>query len=355
MINVVVSFDYELFLGENYKDSNEILFKPTNKLLELLGSYQVTSTFFADVCSVLAHQKSELFEFADGFSYQLREIIDKGHDVQLHIHPNWLLSDYFDEKWHLNTSHYMIHKFGFDERKSTNAYKIIDDCINYLETIIKPINPDYKCVAYRAGGYSIQPHDKLFRYLRNKGIMIDSSVCSGQYCFSDTLNYDFRNMPLKTNWWITPDKSFEYCGEKKSGGLFEIPLLSDKNSIIKKILIKEYSDRVKTEPLNGTYIKMNTEMTEKNPTICEKVMNYTKGYALVSFDSMPAYRMIDFFNRFEKRHHRENVFVSVICHPKLVDSGVLNNMEQVLKALTRDDRFCFTNMAKIADDCLNFL
>jgi len=345
MLNIVVSYDYELFLGDNFKESSIILFEPTDRLIELMGKYGVTSTFFVDVCSVFAHKKYGLNEYVEEFTNQLQKMILNGHDVQLHIHPNWYLSEYIDGRWVFNTSHYMLHRFGYDRKNSLNVYSIIDECIEYLEKTIKPIKPDYKCIAYRAGGYSVQPHSSLFRYLREKGILIDSSVCSNLYCSSATLNYDFRKLPSSPNWWIIPEKAFDYCGTMNEGGLYEVPLLSEKNSLIKKIINQEYSQDFRVEPLNGSFIKLN-DSSQVKLNLFSKAMKYMNSYALVSFDSMPAYRMIRYLSRYEKKH--DNAIVSVICHPKMVDSGELKNMERVFQELLENRKMLLTNMSNIA-------
>ena len=146
MLNIAITFDYELFLGENYLSDDEILFSPTRRLEELLDSHGITSTFFADVCSVFAHKKYGLNQYVNSFEDQLRELIKHGHDVQLHLHPNWLLSEYRNEKWIFDTTHYRLHDFGFDSCDLT-VPGIIHMGKEYLEKIIFPVSSDYKCIA----------------------------------------------------------------------------------------------------------------------------------------------------------------------------------------------------------------
>ena len=44
MLNVCITFDYELFLGKNNASYQEILFQPTDRLIELLSRKGVSGT-----------------------------------------------------------------------------------------------------------------------------------------------------------------------------------------------------------------------------------------------------------------------------------------------------------------------
>ncbi len=352
MLKIVVSYDYELFLGDNYKTPKEILFDPTDKLLDMMRECGITSTFFVDVCSVLAHKKYGLTDYVDGFEAQLERMVKEGHDIGLHIHPNWLLSEYKNGKWEIDTTHYTLHSFGFDEEQTLNAYSVIDMSIEYLENTVRRIKPNYKVTSYRAGGYSVQPHEELFAYLYKKGIRIDSSVCENLYCDSPTLKYDFRNIPTHTNWYINCDKAFSDEGDCNAVGLYEVPLLSEKNSLWKMLFKKGYASAVRTTALQGSYISLgDVKIPTRKISIVGKVIKYIKTYALVSFDSMPSVRMVDFLCKYEKKHKKQSPVISVICHPKLSDQSSLDNMRAIIKALKqKSERFEFTDMAKISTD-----
>lgn len=344
MLNIVFSYDYELFLGKNFKSSKEILFEPTERILSLLDKYNIKSTCFADVCSVFAHEKYNLNEFKEDFENQIQSIIERGHDVQLHIHPNWLLSEYKDGQWEIEKEHYKIHRFGFDKTKENNAYEIITKGKEYLENVLQRVNKDYKCVAYRAGGYSVLPHDELFAHMRSLGIVVDSSVCRYAYDPSVDTGYDFRKMPNDVNWWVTPNKPFDYCGNKEDGGLYEVPLVIDNNKWY-KMLDRKYLRIIRNSPINGTYIstkKKHSRLVE----LAIKVIKYPFKSTLVSFDGMAYERMVDYLIKYEKEHN--NAIIALICHPKVLDDGVLDNMDKALNILSKDNRFNFMTMADVA-------
>lgn len=346
MLNIVISFDYELFLGKNFKSNKEVLFDPCDKLISLCEKYGIYTTCFADVCSIFAHEKYGLLDYKNDIEAQMKDMTKRGHDVELHIHPNWLLSEYKNGEWIFDKTHYRVHSFGFDTSKKINAYSILKKGKDYLEELLQSVDKDYKCLAYRAGGYSAQPHDEIFKYLRLLGVIVDSSVSRGSYDLSDIAHYDYRNLPDSLNWWVTPNKDFSYCGNANEGGLYEVPLLQDKNKWY-KMIDRKYLRIIRSTPLNGNYISSKVK-ENKYIGYLKKIVKYPFRLTPVSFDGMTHERMIDYLKKLEKEHSNENAYVSLICHPKVMDDSVRANMEEVLKALTNDDNFRFVTMADIA-------
>ena len=62
-IYTLYSADYELFLGGNYCDEQEVLIKPTYDLLDICERHQIPLTLFADVFSILRYREHTLFSF----------------------------------------------------------------------------------------------------------------------------------------------------------------------------------------------------------------------------------------------------------------------------------------------------
>jgi len=349
LLNIAITFDYELFLGANNSSDSDILFEPTEEFITLLEYYKLTSTFFADICSITAHKKFQLYTYVNVFEKQLKKMLKKGHDVQLHLHPNWLLSEYKDNKWNFDTTHYTVHSFGFGSQKPLNAYNIIANGKKYLESLLQPEYSRYKCVAYRAGGYSVQPHEDLFRILHSEGILIDSSVCSNMYSSSDTISYDFRSIPKCLNWWIVPGKEFSFCGKKEDGAMFEVQIPSQRNNILKRLFNSRYNRSIRETQKRGEFISMpGAQDSQRN--ILKRFLEYNNTFTRLTFDSMGSDRMIPFLYEIERKHRNENAYIAIVCHPKLADKGIFSNMEAVLKVISMDSKFRFVNMRQIYDE-----
>ncbi|MDO4618548.1 MAG: hypothetical protein Q4B31_03385 [Clostridia bacterium] len=349
MLKILIGFDYELFLGENFAGHREILIDTTNQILEMLKKNNVSATLFADVCSALQYKKYGQTDFVDDFEKQIVWAENNNFDVQLHVHSNWLNSAFDGEKWDISPEGYRIHDFGFGK---DGAGKIIKDGVDYLNNLLLPEVPDYKCIAYRAGGYSIQPHSDIVKVLRENGIYIDSSVCRHKYVDSNANKYDFRNLPYAINWWLTPDKDFTYQGTPSEGGLFEVPLLSDRNSLFKRFIKgKEKLNLPYVKP-KGSYVKLDIP-EEKKKTKIDVILNYNKTYELVSFDSMASERMYSVMEKIYKKYNakKNDIYISIIGHPKLSNEYVLGGMEKFVKRINSDkDRFEFITFRQLYDE-----
>ena len=91
----------------------------------------------------------------------------------------------------------------------------------WLEKLIKPHSPDYRCLAFRAGGWCIQPSEYIIKALLEINFLVDSSVAPGQHCQTVGEHYDFRNAPQRPYWRTEGN----VCIQNPSG-LYELPILT---------------------------------------------------------------------------------------------------------------------------------
>jgi hypothetical protein len=63
----------------------------------------------------------------------------------------------------------------------------------YLEELLQPIDPQYRCVAFRASALALAPSTDLLATLTSLGIEIDVSMAGGFYLDNETLQLDYRN------------------------------------------------------------------------------------------------------------------------------------------------------------------
>src|SRR4051812_11803887 len=92
---LLLTFDYELFLGVQSGKVDDCLIKPTNLLLSIMEEAKVKSIFFVDSVYLMRLKKqAETVEECqvdyEKITKQIRELIKKGHYVFPHIHPHWL-------------------------------------------------------------------------------------------------------------------------------------------------------------------------------------------------------------------------------------------------------------------------
>lgn len=209
-----MTYDYELFFGEQAGSVGKCMIEPTNDLLNLAFGKDVFMTFFIDVGYLVQAEKyPELNTELQLVKYQIKKIVSLGHDVQLHIHPHWEKSEFQFGMWKMNTENaYKLSDFEQDESDSIfKKYK------SYLEDLIGK-----EVTTFRAGGWCIQPFMHIKNVFKETGMKIDSSVIAGDFMMTHDYAIDFRNAPLKSKYRFEDD----VCLEDDEGSFTEYPISS---------------------------------------------------------------------------------------------------------------------------------
>lgn len=218
LVNVFLTYDYELFFGEDTGSVQKCLIEPTNRLMELSDRYNCRMTFFVDVGYLI-----KLEEFADSHPElkldrekvldQIQHMIRSGNDVQLHIHPHWERSYYKSGRWVVVTDGaYKLADFSDDEIRSiVTRYK------QYIDNLI-----GRETSTFRAGGWCIQPFDRLEKIFRDLDLTYDSSVFPGGKFTSPHYDFDFTKAPKKARYRFETD----VCKEVPNGYFTEFPISS---------------------------------------------------------------------------------------------------------------------------------
>jgi peptidoglycan/xylan/chitin deacetylase (PgdA/CDA1 family) len=217
-VNIFLTYDYELFFGEDTGSVEKCLIEPTDRLLELSKRYSCKMTFFVDVGYLIkleefAKQFPELNKDSQVVKDQILRMISAGNDVQLHIHPHWERSFYQEGKWVVNTDGaYKLSDFSDDEITSiVTRYK------QYLDQLI-----GRKTSTFRAGGWCIQPFIRVEKVFKELDLIYDSSVFPGGKFSSPHYDFDFTKAPKKARYRFDTD----VCAEQTNGYFTEFPISS---------------------------------------------------------------------------------------------------------------------------------
>ncbi len=210
-MNILLTFDYELFFGSEPGTVHKCMLEPTNDLLKMAEKYNVRYTFFVDVGYLMASARyNALSEERSLVVRQIREMIEKGHDVQLHIHPHWEKASW-DGRWSMNTEDaYKLSDFSKEES---------DEIVRKYKTGIDEII-GRKTFVYRAGGWCIQPFNQLKDVFVELGITHDSTVVAGDFLETREYAVDFRDAPLKSVYRFEDD----VCLEDVQGRFTEVQI-----------------------------------------------------------------------------------------------------------------------------------
>lgn len=211
----ILTIDYEVFLGDSSGDLQSTLINPTYWLMKILKKNDSKMTVFWDVLHYyricqLSSKHDELLIQKTLIENQIKDLVIDGHDIQLHLHPHWLDTNYDDGKWMPNYKRFSMHKLG--NKKDKDDINTIYGCVyqmkNLMEDFIRPLKSYYHVTAFRAGGYLIEPFSALKEALKDFDIRIDSSVCPGSFSSVKDYSYDFRKYPKLLNYTFnkTPRK-----------------------------------------------------------------------------------------------------------------------------------------------------
>ncbi|HKR61844.1 MAG TPA: hypothetical protein VJS64_19310 [Pyrinomonadaceae bacterium] len=179
--------DWELS-GNGSGDIRELQFRPMRHLVNVYNANGIRGSFNAETMQQLSfrkHQEAhpELKELADEWDHNVRETFRQGHDIQLHVHPQWLDATYKSGEWHLSADWSILN------HEPDVAYGMLQAGKQYLENLLKPLDPDYRCISFRAGSWCIAPSPHILNLLVKLGIVFDMSIVGG-------LHYQTKNITL---------------------------------------------------------------------------------------------------------------------------------------------------------------
>ncbi len=179
--------DWEL-RGSGAGDPRRLQFEPMRELVRIFNKYDIRGSFNAEVMQQLTFRKyethhPELKELADEWDRVLREVYQQGHDVQLHIHPQWRDAVYENGRWQLTADWNILN------HEPREAFEMMRRGRDYLENLLRAVDPAYSCVSFRSGAWCIAPSKHILHQLVELGIQLDISIVGG-------VRYDTKNIQL---------------------------------------------------------------------------------------------------------------------------------------------------------------
>ena len=191
MIHLALTHDWEL-RGDGSGDIERIQFAPMRRLLEIYRRHGAATTFLPDLMQqlrfrALAANYPELKITTDSWDEHAREAFQQGHDIQLHLHPQWLNAQYEHGRWRLDGDWSILNY----DRESALAMLAAGQL--YLENLLQPIDSSYRCLAFRAGALAAAPSTHLFKSLASLGIQLDVSIAGGLIVNNQNLQLDYRD------------------------------------------------------------------------------------------------------------------------------------------------------------------
>lgn len=311
----LLSLDYEIFFGSRTGSVENCLIKPVNALLETVAPYGCKLSLFVDAGFLLrlseqAEHYPHLLQELDIIKRQLESLIAKGHDVQLHIHPHWEDSYFDGTRWQIITKRYKLHDFAEDEiLRITHRYK----------DILAKITGS-AIFAYRAGGWCLQPFDKIAHALQCEGVWLDSTVFLHGLSEDEDRWFDFRGAPAKPFWTFTDNP----VQPDENGSFVEVPISSF--SVLPTFFFKMVAARLMKSSGN-TCFGDGVSMEYGKSYYIQRLTRPTNSPA--SIDGLKADLLQNAFQQ-HQRHKRGEIF-HVMGHPKALFRNSLRSLNNFLQ------------------------
>lgn len=232
MIKILFTFDYEVY-GNGTGSLKDLVLAPTQKLLDIANEFGAKITLFPEVAEFLAMKQEKIYK-SDimAVEKQLQMAIRQGHDVQLHIHPQWKDASYKNGLWKLN-----YEMISIAELPRAKSLELIKNGKEYLENLLIPISTGYECCAFRAGYWCMMPSSTIIAVLQDAGIKADTSVYKWGQENGVFVNYDYSEACSNFRpWFVDPQNINQDSANTKS--ILEIPIYTEKALIISMITKK---------------------------------------------------------------------------------------------------------------------
>jgi hypothetical protein len=227
----LITLDYELPVNKK-PDVMRHIVKPTDDLLRVCEQFGVKVTVMVEIGELWAFEKERNRCFAEYLGYdpgarirdQLVDAVTMGHDVQLHLHPQWLNARWEGAQWHLDYSKYRVTDLDYGE-----LVDVLRAGKEYLETLLRPHCEHYRCLGFRSGNWITQPSAKYLGALHEAGLRSDTSVFKWGYRNTPSVYLDYRNAYSNILPWAASWDDINRPSE--DGGIVEFPIYAEPASI----------------------------------------------------------------------------------------------------------------------------
>lgn len=352
MNKLILTFDYELF-GDGSGNVFTHIIEPTNKILDICNKHNIKTTVFFEVLEYMKLKEEWDKGNTMGYSVNPIEAIEKqiqhaallGHDIQLHIHPQWHNAKYVNDKWVLDFSNWRLG--DFQSKLNYGIYELIENSKAMIEALIKPVLPNYRCIGLRAGGYNIMPSKSVYAAMKSLNMKYDSSVYPGGYEVGSLSKYDYRKVPsCLDHWWANSNDIRMSSDVEKE--VLEIPIFALPFPRWQRLLTVAKLKSIVFRHKNAIS-SVTQEKVGKNRFL-DKI-RFLKETEASTWDvcMFPKFLHKKFFNHIEKSLAGERDSYVLIGHPKSLQDE--NNFESFIKiANSRSYKYVFKTLTEMYEE-----
>lgn len=354
MLTVLFTLDYEIH-GNGEGCAYELMVEPTDRMLRFFDEYGAKLTIMADMAEILkfkqfAEQHGRDDYHSEDIAAQLRRAVQGGHDVQLHLHASYFKATHDGQKWAQDWAEYNF--AGLSPER-------LDEMVRLgkaeLEALLQPAKPDYRCFAFRAANWSVNPGRNVIQALLNNGISLDTSIFKyGQR--RGLVNFDYSTAESELVPWRVGEDNL--CRRDDRGRLWEFPIYCERrwigaflspNRIYRVAQSRRH--RLAGSPANSA--PGGGASPARKPGVLDKMSQVVKKHAWkADFNQCTGRQLIGALRRAEQRYadSSRNLPFVLIGHSKLFNNVNQKSLRPFLEYIaSQDGRFQFGTFADCQD------
>jgi hypothetical protein len=237
MIECIFTIDYEIY-GNGQGSLKELVYEPTERLMSIFTERKAKFVVFAEA---LEFMKIEEYRCDDGIGRvreQLGELVEKGFEIGLHLHPWWWNAKRANGDWQLAWN-----ERNLCEMPEARIDEVVRSSVEYLRAAAK--QPGFVPVSFRGGLWLIQPTATMAKVLAKHGLRVDSSVFKGGRI--QDVGVDYRPSMRNGYYWRFGD---DVNSVDPKGAILEVPIHTEMVPFWKMLSGKRLNLQKKV-PTNG--------------------------------------------------------------------------------------------------------
>jgi hypothetical protein len=210
---------------------------PVKAYLKILKKYNIKVTFYVDYAQYFfleRYQKDrDIYMQMLIWDETVRSMIIDGHDVQLHLHPQWFNAEFN------NGMIYTTDKWNIASLKSSEQQILITRGISHINQLYSSLGFAKTVTAFKAGSWGIQPSQEILNNLFREGINVVMGPVKNT--FIPKLNVDFRTLESPTHSYYCDYLDINKVSKDKDNKIMVIPITPVKLNLVQ--LIKFITNR----------------------------------------------------------------------------------------------------------------
>ena len=214
VIECIFTLDYEIY-GNGEGSLRDLVYEPARELKRVFEKAAAKLVVFAEAAELEKIETTGTDSAIEQVKAQLQELYRNGHEIALHLHPQWCNASRENGKWNLDYTEYNLCTL-----KPERIEFIVQKAINHLRRIVG--DPGFTPLSFRAGNWLFQPTATAASVLAQQGIRVDSSVFKGGVQHQHRLNY----RPACRNGWHWKFSN-DVNVPDPHGGLLELPIYTE--------------------------------------------------------------------------------------------------------------------------------